>query len=116
VVAGEDEFGIWVAGWILPQASPQAVEIFRSSPVSGDWRRVGGALEMIAVCSVNTPGFPVPRARVAFSGGAQRALIGTFGITPVKGEWTIGTTIGDSEQMARAKWAWAQNEGTNHDG
>ena len=116
VVAGEDEYGIWVAGWILPQASPQAVEIFRSSPVSGDWRRVGGALEMIAVCSVNTPGFPVPRARVAFSSGAQRALIGTFGITPVQGEWTAKTTIGDSEQMARAKWAWAQNEGTNHDG
>jgi len=116
VVAGEDEYGIWVAGWVLPTASPQAVEIFRSSPVSGDWRRVGGALEMIAVCSVNTPGFPVPRARVAFSSGAQRALIGTFGITPVKGEWTVRTTIGDSEQMARAKWAWAQNEGTNHDG
>lgn len=121
VVAGEDKFGIWVAGWILPQASPQAVEIFRTSPVSGDWRRVGGSLEMIAVCSVNTPGFPVPRARVAFSNGAQRALIGTFGMTPVAGEWADAKASTSfvktyDEQTARARWAWAQNEGTSHDG
>jgi len=131
VMAGEDEYGIWVAGWILPQASPQAVEIFRTSPVSGDWRRVGGALEMIAVCSVNTPGFPVPRARVAFGAnafalgshkeGVQRTLIASSGITPVKGEW-VDARASDSfvktydEQTARAKWAWAQSEGANHDG
>lgn len=112
VMAGEDEHGIWVAGWLLPGASPQAVDIFRSSPVSGDWRRIGGSLEMIAVCSVNTPGFPVPRARVAFSNGAQRALIGSFGITPVAGEYT-GTRLFLGEQArkirdARARWAWAQ--------
>jgi hypothetical protein len=117
VMAGEDDYGIWVAGWILPQASPQAVEIFRTSPVSGDWRRVGGALEMIAVCSVNTPGFPVPRARVAFSNGHQRALIGTFGITPVSGDHFPGShEVIKDEETARAKWAWAQSEGTNHDG
>lgn len=117
VMAGEDEFGIWVAGWILPTARPEAVEIFRTSPVSGDWRRVGGALEMIAVCSVNAPGFPVPRARVAFSNGAQRALIGTFGVVPVAGEW-VDVKASDSfiktydEQTAKARWAWAQSEGT----
>jgi hypothetical protein len=118
VMAGEDEYGIWVAGWLLPGASPQAVDIFRTSPVSGDWRRIGGALEMIAVCSVNTPGFPVPRARVAFSAGYQRALIGTFGITPVSGEWAEATAPHASfvrtrdEETARARWAWAQSEGT----
>lgn len=111
VVAGEDEFGIWVAGWMLPGASEEAKQVFRTSPVSGDWRRIGGALEMIAVCSVNTPGFPVPRARVAFSSGAQRTLIGSFGITPVAGgaqvvELRIPTE--DDAKTARAKWAWAQ--------
>lgn len=85
VVAGDDEHGIWVSGWLLPDADPKAVEIFRSSPVSGDWRRIGGNLEMIAVCSVNAAGFPIPRARVAFSSGHQRALIGTFGVVPVNG-------------------------------
>lgn len=109
VVAGEDDFGIWVAGWMLPGASPEAREVFTSSPVSGDWRRIGGALELIAVCSVNTPGFPVPRARVAFSSGAQQALIGTFGITPQTGPEPVVKPVTDED--SRARWAWA-NRGT----
>lgn len=113
VVAGEDEFGIWVAGWLLPDAKPEAVEVFKSSPVSGDWRWIGGQLELIAVCSVNTPGFPVPRARVAFSSGAQQTLIASFGITPVSGSWEDATRpdasfVGSNMDTARAKWAWAQ--------
>lgn len=119
VVAGEDEFGIWVAGWMLPGATEQAKEVFRTSPVSGDWRRVGGALELIAVCSVNAPGFPVPRARVAFSLEQQRTLIASTGAVPVSGEWVDATAPDASfvrtydEQTARARWAWAQNEGTS---
>lgn len=111
VVAGEDEFGIWVAGWILPGASEDAVNVFRSNPVSGDWRRVGGNLELIAVCSVNTAGFPIPKARVAFSAGYQRTLIGTFGITPVAGTLEQAQTgesfVKTTDEEARAKWAWA---------
>lgn len=112
VVAGEDEFGVWVSGWMLPNAREEAVGVFRSSPVSGDWRRIGGSLELIAVCSVNAPGFPVPRARVAFNGGAQRALIGSFGVTPVEG----GPLKVRADRMAaafqaRARWAWAHTTG-----
>jgi len=118
VVAGEDEFGIWVAGWVLPSAYPQAVDIFMASPVSGDWRRVGGSLELVAVCSVNTPGFPVPRARVAFASqagteGAQRTLIAA-GTQPVKGEYEIDPTVSmvrPLEEVARARWAWANRDG-----
>lgn len=111
VVAGEDAYGIWVAGWMLPGATTEATTVFKSSPVSGDWRRIGGGLELIAVCSVNTPGFPVPRARVAFANGHQRALIGTFGITPVAGTLEQAVT-GDSfvkvtDAEGRARWAWA---------
>jgi len=111
VVAGEDEFGIWVAGWLLPGAKPEAVETFRNSPISGDWRRVGGALEMIAVCSVNAAGFPVPRARVAFSSGRQRTLVGSFGITPVAeavGPEVVEAVTGVNQ--ARARWALASIE------
>ena len=111
VVAGEDEFGIWVAGWLLPGAKPEAVETFRNSPISGDWRRVGGALEMIAVCSVNAAGFPVPRARVAFSSGHQRTLVGSFGITPVAeavGPEVVEAVTGVNQ--ARARWALASIE------
>lgn len=110
VVAYEDEHGIAVAGWMLPGADPVRREQFMSSPVSGDWRRVAGGLELIAVCSVNSPGFPVPRARVAFSNGAQRALVGTFGMRPVEGDDLRGTPnaiMSTESDKAAAQWAWA---------
>jgi hypothetical protein len=112
VIAGEDSHGVWVAGWILPDAAPEAVETFKSSPVSGDWRRVGGALELIGVCSVNVPGFPVPRARVAFSHGAQRALVGAFGITPrMGGHFRAAAEVMRNEtERARLAWALATSE------
>lgn len=110
VVAGEDEFGIWVAGWMLPGASDETRAVFTSSPVSGDWRRIGGSLELVAVCSVNTPGFPVPRARVAFSSGAQRTLVGQFGITPQSGEYVAPDRAPQGEV---ARWLWAEAKGRN---
>lgn len=111
VVVGEDEFGIWVAGWMLPDAKPEAVEIFKSSPVSGDWRWIGGQLELIAVCSVNTPGYPIPRARVAFAlDKGQKTLIASSGIVPVEGDHFAAprnVQVNEAEQ-ARARWAWAE--------
>ena len=107
VMAGEDDHGIWVAGWILPRATPQAVDIFRSNPVSGDWRWRAGSLELTAVCSVNSPGFPVPRARVAFSLNEQRTLIASTGMKPVEGAYQGREVHGDTETVARARWAWA---------
>lgn len=70
VRAGENEFGIWVAGAIIADATPNQVEALRQSPLSGDWRDIGGNLELVAAHAVNVPGFPVPRARalVASSG------------------------------------------------
>lgn len=110
VSAGEDEFGIWVAGWILPTAVPARVEQFMASPVSGDWRRVGGSLEMIAVCSVNAPGFPVPRARVSFSNGEQRSLIGSFGVTAQRGEIPVAAPRSAPEGWIAAHARWAASE------
>lgn len=65
VHAGEDEFGIWVAGALRPSVTPEQIRAARASAPSGDWRPVRGKLELVAVCQVNVPGFPVPRARVA---------------------------------------------------
>lgn len=116
VMVGEDEFGIWAAGWLLPDARPEAVAVFKSSPVSGDWRWIGGRLELIAVCSVNTPGFPIPRARVGFAAQEQRTLIAA-GFQPVAGEWEdataeypMATRTFDAE-TAHARWAWATRKG-----
>jgi hypothetical protein len=65
VRAGEDEHGIWVAGMLAPDADESAVFKMRAAPLSGDWRRVGGNLEMVAALHVNTAGFPIPRAMTA---------------------------------------------------
>jgi hypothetical protein len=76
VAAGEDEYGIWVAGALLASATEQQVEALRRSPLSGDWRDIGGALEMVACHAVNTPGFPVPRPRAAIAAsGRQLSLV-----------------------------------------
>lgn len=119
VVAGEDAYGIWVAGWIAPGVDPVKLEQFMSTPVSGDWRRIGGSLELIAVCSVNVPGFPTQRVRASFSGQTQRTLIASFGITPRQGGLA---ELADANRrilkerrkagvetwaQAQARWRWA---------
>lgn len=65
VVAGEDEHGVWISGAIRPGVTDEQLRALRASPLSGDWRRIGGGLELVAALAVNSPGFPVPRALVA---------------------------------------------------
>lgn len=73
VHAGEDAFGIWVAGSLRPGVTPEQVRALRASAPSGDWRPIKGQLELVAVCQVNVPGFPIARARVA--SGQVMALV-----------------------------------------
>lgn len=73
VHAGEDAHGIWVAGGLRPSATPEQIRALRASAPSGDWRPIRGSLELVAVCQVNVPGFPIARARVA--SGAVLALV-----------------------------------------
>jgi hypothetical protein len=65
VHAGEDEHGIWVAGSLRPNANEMQIRALRASAPSGDWRPINGSLELVAVCQVNVPGFPIARAMVA---------------------------------------------------
>jgi hypothetical protein len=53
---GEDQFGIWVSGTLT---DPSKADELRRSPLSGDWRRYNGNLELVAALAVNNPGFPV---------------------------------------------------------
>lgn len=78
--AGEDKFGIWLAGALVPEADEATAAALRRHPPSGDWRRVGGNLELVGALAVNTPGFPVPRARVA--SGAPMALVAAGALMP----------------------------------
>jgi hypothetical protein len=80
VSIGEDRHGIWVAGALRPDVTDTQIRAIRASSVSGDWRPINNALELVAVCAVNVPGFPIPRARVA--AGAPLALIAA-GVEPL---------------------------------
>ena len=73
VHAGEDQHGIWVAGSLRPEATEAQIRALRASAPSGDWRPVGGSLELVAVCQVNVPGFPIARALMA--SGSVVALV-----------------------------------------
>lgn len=80
VAAGEDKHGIWVAGALRPDVTDAQLRAIRASSVSGDWRPINGKLELVAVCAVNAPGFPIPRARVA--SGAPIAMVAA-GVEPL---------------------------------
>jgi hypothetical protein len=73
VHAGEDAHGIWVAGALRPGTAPEQIRALRASAPSGDWRPIKGRLELVAVCQVNVPGFPIARSRVA--SGQVMALV-----------------------------------------
>lgn len=59
VRAYEDQYGIAVSGIVDPGATEEQVFAGVSRPLSGDWRRWGGSLQLVAALSVNTPGYPV---------------------------------------------------------
>jgi hypothetical protein len=50
----------------------------RRCPVSGDWRRIGGNLELIGVLSVNSGGYPTPR--FATDDAGRTALVAAPGV------------------------------------
>lgn len=70
---GEDRHGIWVAGALRPDADLGRIRALRAAAPSGDWRPINGALELVGICAVNVPGFPVARAMVA--SGQTLALV-----------------------------------------
>ena len=78
VRAGEDTFGIWVAGAVVPEADDRLVAKLRRSPLSGDWRAVDGALELTAALAVNVPAFPV----YAMDGEERLALVAAGTVYP----------------------------------
>nr|DAX34899.1 MAG TPA: minor head component F [Caudoviricetes sp.] len=82
VRAGEDAHGIWVAGAVRPHISPEDIRTLRSSPLSGDWRRVQGNLELVAALAVNVPGFPVPRTKGATKNKSMYSLVAAGVIPP----------------------------------
>ena len=82
VTAGEDTHGIWVAGTLRADATPAQVRALRAAPISGDWRKVGAGMELVAALGVNVPGFPVPRTRALMAGGQMQSLVAAGMLAP----------------------------------
>lgn len=76
VAFGEDDIGIYFAGALRPGTTDEQVHALRASAISGDWRTIGGTLELVAALCVNVAGFPVvaagPRAGLALVAGAEK--------------------------------------------
>lgn len=79
VTTGEDDFGIWAAGALKPGRTPEQIRDFVAMGLSGDWRMMAGALDLLAVLSVPVQGFPIARHALAASaapveGDADRSV------------------------------------------
>lgn len=74
VNVGRDDHGIWVAGWVRPGTSDADITALRASPLSGDWRRNKGQLQLLLGLAVNVPGFPVKRVAASVKDGVQWSL------------------------------------------
>ena len=85
VNVGEDSLGIWIAGSMLPDVSPELRTRFSLARVSGDWRqpRPGSGLELIAALSVPNPGFPVQQPRALLE--ADRMALAAAGFPQYPG-------------------------------
>ena len=88
VRAGEDQFGIWVSGMVHPDATEAQIREGASSPLSGDWRKVSGNLELVAALSVNTPGFPIVRGARDHA-GREVSLVAAGAVLP-RDHGTVG--------------------------
>lgn len=87
VCAGEDEANgaIWIAGIVAPEADERDRAALARQKVSGDWRQVGGGLELVEVLVLarERPGFPLPR--VAVDSGRPMALTAAGVVRPDRG-------------------------------
>lgn len=79
VHVGEDQHGIWFSGVAAPGATPEQVAAGLSAPLSGDWRNVGGNLELVAALAVNTPGFPIIASGASDETDSPLALVASLG-------------------------------------
>jgi hypothetical protein len=89
VRAGEDQFGVWVAGALRPDVTAEQVRALKASPLSGDWRMdpTTGELELVACLAVNAPGFGIarPQALVASTG----TISAMFGVGSVGRDFSV---------------------------
>lgn len=100
VNVGEDAYGIWVAGAMAPGTGELEAQQLRSHPLSGDWRRTGGNLELVAALAVNTPGFPVDEPQYSVTASGEQLSLIAAGVLLEDGEVIIAD--GADEELAKS--------------
>jgi hypothetical protein len=115
VAAGEDGYGIWVSGALRPSVTEEQKRALRASPLSGDWRRIGTSLELIAALAVNVPGFPIPRPSGLVAGGAMQSLVASGMLPPrkVRRPGTEGALSTDDLRYLKRLAATARDQESN---
>jgi hypothetical protein len=78
VRARNGSLGIWVAGAVRSDITPEGFRDLRANPPSGDWRRIDRGLELVAALAVPVPGFPVSRAQLSLSASAGEPEVETL--------------------------------------
>lgn len=97
VHVGEDEHGIWFSGIPAPGATPEQIAKGLAAPLSGDWRAVGGNLELVAALSVNTPGFPLVASGATDEEDRPLSLVASLG--PCYNETATGSDGLSADQI-----------------
>lgn len=115
VAVGEDAYGIWVSGSLRPTTSAAQRAALRGSSLSGDWRRIGGALELVALLAVNVPGFPVPRIAAASIGGTQVSLVAAGNPAEVPDEDPIGSGASPADLLAALRSSRSSDDDAEED-
>ena len=101
----EDDHGIAFAGVVHPEATQRQIIDGTSAPLSGDWRRHGGNLELVAALTVNTPGYPVVRG-AADKRGRDLSLVAA-GVVPIDsdpGDTPIAEIVASAARAAVAEY------------
>ena len=79
---GEDRHGVWVAGCMAPTTTETDRVMLRATPLSGDWRRIKGSLDLVAALAVNVAGFPIPRPKGFVASGQMQTLVAAGMVPP----------------------------------
>ena len=72
---------MWVSGVAAPGVDDDTLAAGLAAPLSGDWRRIGGNLELVAALAVNTPGFPVVASGATDEADQPLALVASLAPT-----------------------------------
>lgn len=101
VHAVDGKHGIWVCGALRPGLTAEQIRTLRASPLSGDWRYVGGKLELVGALAVNLPGFPIPRTQGLVASGALASVVAAGMIAPAAAQHVAQFSADDARHLKR---------------